>query len=136
MASESRAERAAFLGVEQSLSGRRWAARLADEQAACHRPAPRPARRGVAPAGGAKIGLEDAGLPRADAQGARARLDVAVARLVRAVQAGEKIVVRRLRRRRRHLLGAAAAFFRSVGGNIGVYIPDRRKESYGPQRRC
>src|SRR3954454_12724682 len=23
-------------------------------------------------------------------------------------------------------------FFRSVGGNIGVYIPDRRKEGYGP----
>ncbi len=23
-------------------------------------------------------------------------------------------------------------FFRAVGGNIGVYIPDRRKEGYGP----
>ena len=23
-------------------------------------------------------------------------------------------------------------FFRSIGGNIGVYIPDRRKEGYGP----
>ena len=23
-------------------------------------------------------------------------------------------------------------FFRAVGGDIGVYIPDRRKEGYGP----
>ena len=29
-----RGERAAFLGVERSLTGRRWAARLADERTA------------------------------------------------------------------------------------------------------
>jgi single-stranded-DNA-specific exonuclease len=32
MSSEFRAARAAFLGIERSLTGRRWAARLADEQ--------------------------------------------------------------------------------------------------------
>src|SRR5690349_5494855 len=32
--SESRAARAAFLGIERSLTGRRWAARLADERTA------------------------------------------------------------------------------------------------------
>ena len=25
-----------------------------------------------------------------------------------------------------------ARFFRAVGGNVAVYIPDRRKEGYGP----
>src|SRR5262245_65282254 len=31
MSLQPRAERAAFLGIERSLTGRRWAARLADE---------------------------------------------------------------------------------------------------------
>src|ERR1700750_3010808 len=34
MSSSSRVERAAFLGIERSLTGRRWAARLADERTA------------------------------------------------------------------------------------------------------
>ena len=34
MAPDTRAPRAAFLGVESSLTGRRWAARLADERMA------------------------------------------------------------------------------------------------------
>jgi single-stranded-DNA-specific exonuclease len=60
-------------------------------------------------------------------------MDAAVARLVRAVQVGERIVVFG----DYDVDGATSAalllrFFRSVGGNIGVYIPDRRKEGYGP----
>src|SRR5476649_1498258 len=34
MSSELRSERAAFLDIEKSLTGRRWAARLGDERAA------------------------------------------------------------------------------------------------------
>ena len=34
MSPEFRAARAAFLGIERSLTGRRWAARLADERTA------------------------------------------------------------------------------------------------------
>src|SRR5436309_15255849 len=34
MSSSCRIERAAFLGIERSLTGRRWAARLSDERAA------------------------------------------------------------------------------------------------------
>ena len=60
-------------------------------------------------------------------------MDAAVARLVRAVRAGERIVVFG----DYDVDGATSSalllrFFRSVGGNIGVYIPDRRKEGYGP----
>src|SRR6185503_3384447 len=60
-------------------------------------------------------------------------MDLAVARLVRAVQGGERVVAFG----DYDVDGATSSalllrFFRSVGGNIGVYIPDRRKEGYGP----
>ncbi len=60
-------------------------------------------------------------------------MGAAVARLVRAVKAGERIVVFG----DYDVDGATSSalllrFFRSVGANIGVYIPDRRKEGYGP----
>jgi single-stranded-DNA-specific exonuclease len=56
-----------------------------------------------------------------------------VARLVRAVREGERIVVFG----DYDVDGATSSalllrFFRAVGGNIGVYIPDRRREGYGP----
>jgi single-stranded-DNA-specific exonuclease len=52
---------------------------------------------------------------------------------VRAVQQGERIVVFG----DYDVDGATSSalllrFFRAIGGNIGVYIPDRRKEGYGP----
>jgi single-stranded-DNA-specific exonuclease len=60
-------------------------------------------------------------------------MDAAIARLVRAVKEGERIVVFG----DYDVDGATSSalllrFFRTVGGNIGVYIPDRRKEGYGP----
>src|SRR5204862_486069 len=60
-------------------------------------------------------------------------MDAAIARLVRAVQQGEQIVVFG----DYDVDGATSSalllrFVRSVGGTIGVYIPDRRKEGYGP----
>lgn len=136
-----RAERAAFLGVEHSLTGRRWAARLADERTAL--------------AIGQRHGLPDAICRLLAARNIELDavpdfldptlrkflpdpshlkdMDAAVARLVQAVRHGERIVVFG----DYDVDGATSSalllrFFRAVGGDIGVYIPDRRKEGYGP----
>jgi single-stranded-DNA-specific exonuclease len=141
MSSETRHQRAAFLGIERSLTGRRWAERLADER--------------IALAMAQRHGLPDAicrllAAREVDLEGVPDFLeptlrkflpdpshlkdmDVAVARLVRAVQQGERIVVFG----DYDVDGATSSallqrFFRTVGGNVGVYIPDRRKEGYGP----
>ena len=141
MSPQIRAERAAFLGVEQSLTGRRWAARLGDERAALAIAQ----RHGLPDAVARLLAARDV-----DLEGVPDFLDptlrkflpdplhlkdmgAAVARLVRAVRAGERIVVFG----DYDVDGATSSalllrFFRSVGGNIGVYIPDRRKEGYGP----
>ena len=136
-----RGERAAFLGVERSLTGRRWAARLADERTALAI-----AQRHCLPDAVARllaardVDLDsvteflDPTLRRFLPDPLHLKdMDVAVARLVRAVQDGERIVVFG----DYDVDGATSSalllrFFRSIGGNIGVYIPDRRKEGYGP----
>ena len=141
MTSESRGERAAFLGVERSLTGRRWAARLGDERLALaiaqRHGLPDAVSRLLA---AREVDLE--GVPDFLEPTLRKFLpdplhlkdmDTAVARLVRAVRAGERIVVFG----DYDVDGATSSalllrFFRSVGGNIGVYIPDRRLEGYGP----
>ena len=101
MASESRAERAAFLGVERSLTGRRWAARLGDERAALAIAQ----RHGLPDAVSRLLAARDVGLEDVpDFLEPTLRrflpdplhlkdMDAAVARLVRAVQQGERIVV-------------------------------------------
>lgn len=141
MTSDIRAERAAFLGIERSLTGRRWAARLSDERTALAMAQ----RHGLPDAicrllAAREVDLE--GVPDFLEPTLRKFLpdpshlkdmDTAVARLVRAVQTAERIVVFG----DYDVDGATSAalllrFFRAVGGNIGVYIPDRRKEGYGP----
>jgi single-stranded-DNA-specific exonuclease len=141
MASDVRAARAAFLGVERSLTGRRWAERLADERMALAIAQ----RHGLPDAicrllAAREVDLE--GVPDFLEPTLRKFLpdplhlkgmDAAVARLVHAVQSGERIVVFG----DYDVDGATSAallqrFFRSIGGNVGVYIPDRRKEGYGP----
>src|SRR5437868_13958238 len=141
MSSEARAARAAFLGVERSLTGRRWAERLADERLALAMAQ----RHGLPDAicrllAAREVDLE--GVPDFLEPTLRRFLpdpshlkdmDVAVARLVRAIQQGERIVVFG----DYDVDGATSSalllrFFRSIGGNIRVYIPDRRKEGYGP----
>jgi single-stranded-DNA-specific exonuclease len=141
MSPQIRAERAAFLGVEQSLTGRRWAARLGDERAALAIAQ----RHGLPDAVARLLAARDVDLDGvADFLDPTLRkflpdplhlkdMDAAVARLVRAVRAGERIVVFG----DYDVDGATSSalllrFFRSVGGNIGVYIPDRRLEGYGP----
>jgi single-stranded-DNA-specific exonuclease len=141
MSSEARHQRAAFLGIEHSLTGRRWAERLGDERIALAMAQ----RHGLPDAicrllAAREVGLDD--VPDFLEPTLRRFLpdplhlkdmDLAVARLVRAVQQGERIVVFG----DYDVDGATSSalllrFFRSVGGNIGVYIPDRRKEGYGP----
>ncbi len=136
-----RADRTAFLGVERSLTGRRWAARLADERAALAIAQ----RHGLPDAVARLLAARDIELDAVpDFLEPTLRrflpdplhlkdMDTAVARLVRAVQGGERIVVFG----DYDVDGATSSalllrFFRSVDGNIGVYIPDRRKEGYGP----
>ena len=140
MPSDSRGERAAFLDVEKSLTGRRWAARLGDERAALAIAQ----RHGVPDAIARLLAARDVALDDVpdfldptlrrflpDPSHLQDR-DAAVGRSVRAVQGGEKIVVLG----DYGVDGATSSalllrFFRAVGGNVGVYIPDRRKEGYG-----
>lgn len=141
MSEVSRIERPAFLGVERSLTGKRWASRLGDERQALAIAQ----RHGLPDAicrllAARDIGLDSVGdfleptlrkfLP--DPSHLK-DMDAAVDRLVRAVRNGERIVVFG----DYDVDGATSSalllrFFRAVGGNIGVYIPDRRKEGYGP----
>ena len=141
MSEASRTDRAAFLGVERSLTGRRWATRLGDERLALAIAQ----RHGLPDAISRLLAARDVALEEVgDFLEPTLRkflpdpshlkdMDAAVARLVRAVQRGERIVVFG----DYDVDGATSSalllrFFRAVGGNIGVYIPDRRKEGYGP----
>src|SRR6478735_3972462 len=141
MSEGSRNERPAFLGVERSLTGRRWATRLGDERLALAIAQ----RHGLPDAISRLLAARDVDLDSvADFLEPTLRkflpdpshlkdMDEAVARLVRAVQTGERIVVFG----DYDVDGATssallARFFRAVGGNVAVYIPDRRKEGYGP----
>ena len=141
MSSEVRAARAAFLGVERSLTGRRWAERLADERMALAIAQ----RHGLPDAISRLLAARDVdleGVPDFLEPTLRKFLpdpshlkdmDAAIARLVRAARGGERIVVFG----DYDVDGATSSalllrFFRSIDGNIGVYIPDRRKEGYGP----
>lgn len=141
MSVDARAARAAFLGVEHSLTGRRWAARLADERLALAM-----AQRHDLPEAICRLlaarDVDLDGVPDFLEPTLRRFLpdplhlkdmDRAIARLVKAVVGAERIMVFG----DYDVDGATSSalllrFFRSVGGNIGVYIPDRRKEGYGP----
>ncbi|MFZ5781341.1 MAG: single-stranded-DNA-specific exonuclease RecJ [Pseudomonadota bacterium] len=141
MSGEIRSVRAAFLGIERSLTGRRWAARLGDDRLALAMAQ----RHGLPDAicrllAAREVALD--GVPDFLEPTLRRFLpdpshlkdmDTAVARLVGALRAGEKIVVFG----DYDVDGATssallARFFRAVGADVGVYIPDRRKEGYGP----
>ena len=141
MSLETRAARSAFLGIEHSLTGRRWATRLGDERAALaiaqRHSLPDAISRLLA---ARDVGLDD--VPDFLEPTLRKFLpdpshlkdmDAAVARLVSAVKQAERVMVFGAY----DVDGATSSalllrFFRATGGNIGVYIPDRRKEGYGP----
>jgi single-stranded-DNA-specific exonuclease len=141
MCSQPRAERLAFLGIERSLTGRRWAARLADESIALAMAQ----RHGLPGAicrllAAREVELEavpdflDPTLRKSLPDPLHLKdMAAAIDRLVRAVRQRERIVVFG----DYDVDGASSAalllrFFRAVGGDIGLYIPDRRSEGYGP----
>jgi single-stranded-DNA-specific exonuclease len=132
---------APVLGVERSLLGKRWRARLADSRA------------GIALAQAAEIpelvgrvlaarGIEaddaadylDPTLRRLLPDPSHLRdMDQAVDRLTAALETGEKIAVFG----DYDVDGATSAallsrFFTAVGGAFTIYIPDRLREGYGP----
>lgn len=132
---------AAFLGVERSITGRRWLARPADERVALAlaqgHGLPELVARVMAARG---VGLDEAErflaptlrslLPDPDhlkgMEAAAGRVADAILRGERAVVFGDYDVD-----------GATSAallcrFFRSVGAELGIYVPDRIAEGYGP----
>ncbi|MBM3643903.1 MAG: single-stranded-DNA-specific exonuclease RecJ [Alphaproteobacteria bacterium] len=136
-----RAPRAAFLGVEQSLTGRRWAARLEDERTALAIAQ----RHGVPDALARLLAARNVGLDEVpDFLDPTLRrflpdpshlkdMDAAIARVVRAIREGERIAIFGDYDVDGATSGALLLrFLRGVGGDVGYYIPDRRKEGYGP----
>lgn len=130
-----------FLGIERSLSGKRWYSREVDQRLA----AAIAQRHGLGEVAarvlaGRQVELErieeflEPTLRRSLPDPSLLRdMDKAALRLAEAVARGEKIAVFG----DYDVDGATSAalllrFFRAVGGDIGAYIPDRHKEGYGP----
>src|SRR3954451_7091684 len=130
-----------FLGVERSVCGRRWRVRPYDDNAALLTAE----RLGLPEIVGRLLAQRGVGLAEAPsflAPRLREQLPdpshlrdmvPAVARLVRAIRDGEKIVVFG----DYDVDGATSAalllrFFASVGASASVYVPDRLREGYGP----
>jgi single-stranded-DNA-specific exonuclease len=131
----------AFLGVERSLSGRRWLARQGDERQALALAQ----RLGLPEVVGRVLASRGVGLDEAETflnptlrdllpdPGHLKGMDVAVARLVKAIQNGETIGIFG----DYDVDGATSSALLSnaisdMGGRARVYIPDRIKEGYGP----
>ncbi len=131
----------AFLGVEDSVCGKRWRARLDDDRRALtlsqRLGLPEIVGRILAARG---VGPEEAGRflePRLRDHlpdpSSFLDLDRAVARLVAALEAGETVAAFA----DYDVDGGSAAallqlFFRAIGRELQVYVPDRLAEGYGP----
>src|SRR5260370_5381165 len=132
---------APFLGVEHSVCGKRWRERAGDSAEA----AAVAERHGLPEIVGRLLAQRGVGV--AEAPGFLAPrlrdllpdpahlrdMDHAVARLLRAIQDNEPIVVFG----DYDVDGATSAalllrFFAAVGGRASVYVPDRMREGYGP----
>lgn len=134
-------ERDTVLGVERSLTGKRWEARLADlrlAQALCQQlDVPELvgrvlAGRGVAPEA-AELFLKPTLRDQLPDPSHLLDLDNAVARLETAIRGRETVAVFG----DYDVDGATSAallqrFFRAIGQDLTVYIPDRLSEGYGP----
>jgi single-stranded-DNA-specific exonuclease len=130
-----------FLGVERSLTGRRWRQRLADDRIglalAQRLSVPEILGRVLAARGVDADTAERFLSPRLreqlpDPSGFK-DMDVAVARLVRAVKESELIAIFG----DYDVDGATSAallrrFLESAGARVMVYVPDRLSEGYGP----
>ena len=130
-----------FLGVECSLTGRRWRQRLADDRvglALAQRLAVPEILGRVLAARGVDAESADRFLSPTlreqlpDPSGLK-DMDVAVARLARAVKDSELVAIFG----DYDVDGATSAallrrFLEAAGGRVMVYVPDRLKEGYGP----
>ena len=127
----------AVLGVERSVSGRRWRSRLEDPRLAAQisqqHDLPEAVGRVLAARGVRAEDVEGFLDPKLRAQlpdpSSFAGMDAAVARLIAAVEAGETIAIFG----DYDVDGATASavlqrYFRMVGGDALVYIPDRLSE--------
>jgi single-stranded-DNA-specific exonuclease len=132
---------ATFLGVERSLTGKRWYAREADERLTLaisqSRNLPEILARILSGRSVPLDGLDDYLQPtlrRALPDPSHLLdMDRAAERLAKAVRDGEEIAVFG----DYDVDGATSTalllrFLRSVGGKVRAYIPDRQKEGYGP----
>jgi single-stranded-DNA-specific exonuclease len=131
----------AVLGVELSLSGRRWRQRAADDRLgmalAQRLGVPEIlgrvlAGRGVEPESAERF-LNPTLREQLPDPSSFKDMDAAVARLVRAIVAGELIAIFG----DYDVDGATSAallrrFLQAVGARVVVYVPDRLKEGYGP----
>ncbi len=131
----------AVLGIERSVSGRRWRPRLADDRAglalAQRLDLPEIVGRILAARGVEADAAETFLNPRLRAllpdPSRLADMDKAVARLVDLVRNGERVVVFG----DYDVDGATAAallarYFTAVGARAEIYVPDRLAEGYGP----
>lgn len=131
----------AFLNVAHSLSGKRWQARPYDERLAWGlaqgRGLPEIVGRVLAARGVTEEvcdGFLNPTLKALLPDPSRFKdMDAAAARIARAIQEGEPVAVFG----DYDVDGATSAavmrrFFRAVGADIRVYVPDRMKEGYGP----
>lgn len=132
---------AAFLGVERSLTGRRWQVRTTDERLALALSQ----RLGLPEVVGRLLAARGIGLDEAEPflrptlremlpdPAHLLGMEAAVERLVRAVRDGESVCIFG----DYDVDGATSAallrrFLDAVGARVRVYIPDRIKEGYGP----
>ena len=131
----------AVLGVESSVSGRLWRSRLMDPRLAAQisqtHDLPETVGRVLAARGVSAESVEDFLNPKLRAMlpdPSRLKgMDAAVDRLATAVSAGQTIAVFG----DYDVDGATASallqrYFRMIGGDARVYIPDRLSEGYGP----
>jgi single-stranded-DNA-specific exonuclease len=130
-----------FLGVERSLTGRAWVSRLADDRMALaiaqREGLPEIVGRVLA---GRGIAPEDVAAYLAPSlktllpdPSSLADMDKAARRITDAIMGGEKVAVFG----DYDVDGATSSavlqrFFRAVGSDLRVYIPDRIREGYGP----
>ena len=131
----------AFLGVEQSLTGKRWLARPADDRIALAMAQ----RSGIPEIVGRVLSARHIGLDEvADYFNPTLRtslpdpsslkdMDVGAERLASAIMQGERVAVFG----DYDVDGATSSalllrFFRAIGSELMLYVPDRLKEGYGP----
>ncbi len=143
--SPTETEETAFLGVEKSLTGKRWLMRDADDRTALalsqRLSVPEIVGRVLSARGIGLDGVENHFNPTLRAllpdPSSLKDMDAGAERLASAIMQGEKVAVFG----DYDVDGATSSallirFFRSVGSDLTLYVPDRLKEGYGPNEQA